>query len=783
MQDDQEKKHSISSYYEPYLTFPGQTETPRVSAPKFKDDIRSLLEEEQSIPIPGELFYLPPLDVCVEALKLPTEYEYVHHLITSTAPQRHSIAKNVRKQQKESQPTPESRTADSLAAILPQALVNESNDPSLSFEDRLLPGYRVSSLGSFHPNCNMCRILENSSEDQPNENADPLLPSRLTKHETELLLNTRNTWITTSAKAKKNFRGHRFIPGQTVGSRSQQTAARLGVSCAPEGSVREHSNLPNVMAGQVSVEEGYTRHISSRSRKRNRDGAVLSFEETLASVIPVGDAVASRSNEVGASDPFFADRRGEEDGSPVDASVPFPHQSQRLVAADIPEDPSPSTPVLTTTPMSMEIASSSADPPPSELIVAGLTHALPPSQPSVLASSVIHPCDVAYTPHVTAGLSASNTRGASVNTGGAPEPTTTNSNTSSTNTSLSQTPSIPHSSPVSDPFTTASALNPSRSAPEPYIDMRESTAPTGGGAGQTTEGAIHNPPENNKPDDNQGSVCDTEDQVWNSLPQEELIFSLSYYVSMEKRRPLKAQEFHFLGSQPLTALRDAVYCLVDQLPSASANSTAFFYIGGSFFYDERFGDDSTCHHIQAYLRHRMASDKPLPNHLCPTDTPGETDSVPEPPVFPPLPHPHTSDAGSDDDELGCAPFGGDCPFPVIPMGSCKFQDLQVRLGHPYLYYHQGGCEHLIVFQSIRAAGRHDVVCKSHYPVVVDHYTSYFRRKCIVCDVFLAQYVCRNDPLSPCDPAFFCEKCYLELHYSSDGTLLTTGFEVYPYYHE
>ncbi|EDV21098.1 uncharacterized protein TRIADDRAFT_30987, partial [Trichoplax adhaerens] len=35
------------------------------------------------------------------------------------------------------------------------------------------------------------------------------------------------------------------------------------------------------------------------------------------------------------------------------------------------------------------------------------------------------------------------------------------------------------------------------------------------------------------------------------------------------------------------------------------------------------------------------------------------------------------------------------------MTEVKFIDLKIRLGYPYLFCHQGDCEHLIIFQDLR----------------------------------------------------------------------------------
>ena len=39
----------------------------------------------------------------------------------------------------------------------------------------------------------------------------------------------------------------------------------------------------------------------------------------------------------------------------------------------------------------------------------------------------------------------------------------------------------------------------------------------------------------------------------------------------------------------------------------------------------------------------------------------------------------------------------------MDMNECSFNDLKVRLGCPYVFLHQGQCEHLVVFKDIRWA--------------------------------------------------------------------------------
>lgn len=41
------------------------------------------------------------------------------------------------------------------------------------------------------------------------------------------------------------------------------------------------------------------------------------------------------------------------------------------------------------------------------------------------------------------------------------------------------------------------------------------------------------------------------------------------------------------------------------------------------------------------------------------------------------------------------------PMTTASMADVSFLDLNIRLGQPYVYFHQGDCEHLIVFSDLR----------------------------------------------------------------------------------
>lgn len=190
------------------------------------------------------------------------------------------------------------------------------------------------------------------------------------------------------------------------------------------------------------------------------------------------------------------------------------------------------------------------------------------------------------------------------------------------------------------------------------------------------------------------------------------------------------QEFQVLGSQFLTELRDKIDCLSDKaipgecsdFPDAVPDVTCkdlyksgFFYINGVFFNDMR---DKDC---------RDYSD-------------------------PILKWSSTTNRG-----IG--------PFKKALMEETRFIDLTIQLGYPYVFVHQGECEHIIVFSDLRLFSEHDVQNRNAYPLYVQVRPSK-RVFCMVCHAFTAQWVVFDNKRLPENPFFFCKQCYISFNYDS-----------------
>uniref|UniRef100_UPI0037E81E89 snRNA-activating protein complex subunit 3 n=1 Tax=Semicossyphus pulcher TaxID=241346 RepID=UPI0037E81E89 len=112
------------------------------------------------------------------------------------------------------------------------------------------------------------------------------------------------------------------------------------------------------------------------------------------------------------------------------------------------------------------------------------------------------------------------------------------------------------------------------------------------------------------------------------------------------------------------------------------------------------------------------------------------------------------------------------------MEDTRFADLKVKVGFPYLYCHQGDCEHLVIITDVRLTHKNDCLDKKLYPLLT-HKDRVLTQKCAVCHVFIGRWFTTNDQFAPSDPCLFCDKCFRMLHYDAQGNKLG-DFLAYPY---
>nr|XP_045622629.1 snRNA-activating protein complex subunit 3-like isoform X1 [Procambarus clarkii]XP_045622630.1 snRNA-activating protein complex subunit 3-like isoform X1 [Procambarus clarkii] len=214
------------------------------------------------------------------------------------------------------------------------------------------------------------------------------------------------------------------------------------------------------------------------------------------------------------------------------------------------------------------------------------------------------------------------------------------------------------------------------------------------------------------------------------------------------RFPTHSQELLLLGSQKLSDLRDALICINDlgvnmdlsadpqfyqmsHLPNNSMEfPSGFFYINGVFYDDTR--------HPEAKIYSEGVRKWAL----------------------------KSPDIGKLESKC---------------MHETTFMDLEVRLGYPYVYLHQGNCEHIIIFTDVRLHHQHDVQDPARYPLLRGQATK-LSVKCFICSLHLANWIVKDESRFPIPNAHVCERCLKMFCYNSQGVKIS-NIKVYPFIDE
>ena len=142
-----------------------------------------------------------------------------------------------------------------------------------------------------------------------------------------------------------------------------------------------------------------------------------------------------------------------------------------------------------------------------------------------------------------------------------------------------------------------------------------------------------------------------------------------------------------LGSQKLTALRDKIYCISEHLEgiyflclssqfrTEKSDTSSYFFIDNTFYNDLRLetSRDLSKYYLKFinFLNNKRDiinnQEKKIKNKVL------EQDQTVEPIET----------------------------FESKDMEDCKFEDLTIVIGKPYLYRHQNACDHLLIFNNVR----------------------------------------------------------------------------------
>lgn len=194
------------------------------------------------------------------------------------------------------------------------------------------------------------------------------------------------------------------------------------------------------------------------------------------------------------------------------------------------------------------------------------------------------------------------------------------------------------------------------------------------------------------------------------------------------------------GSMPLVRLREKIFCTSDFWSNAEDYNDVS---DANFYFHNRFPSNFLFIHDTFYLDMRHPDSKDI------------TESIRE------FMQRKKQDFGQ---------------FHVHDMANVQIIDLKIRLGQPYLFLHQGRCEHLIVFTDLRLLNAGDVQNASDYPIRL--YDTIQQKLCCVCYSTVAGLVVTESDRLPMAPAFFCTKCFTSFHYDNGQRI--GNFKAYHY---
>lgn len=117
------------------------------------------------------------------------------------------------------------------------------------------------------------------------------------------------------------------------------------------------------------------------------------------------------------------------------------------------------------------------------------------------------------------------------------------------------------------------------------------------------------------------------------------------------------------------------------------------------------------------------------------------------------------------------------PFKTAIMENTKIRSLCVRFGFPWVYQHQGCCEHLIVLSDARLVTKDDELAISSYPRI-ERIRPNKGKNCIMCGILNVRWITTEHDRIPHDTSYFCDRCFKSYNYI-DGKKVG-NFKAYRY---
>ncbi|XP_032667562.1 snRNA-activating protein complex subunit 3 isoform X2 [Odontomachus brunneus] len=119
------------------------------------------------------------------------------------------------------------------------------------------------------------------------------------------------------------------------------------------------------------------------------------------------------------------------------------------------------------------------------------------------------------------------------------------------------------------------------------------------------------------------------------------------------------------------------------------------------------------------------------------------------------------------------------PFKTAKMENVRIDTLNVRFGFPWVYMHQGCCEHLIVLSDARLVTDDDDLSISTYPKI-ERIKPAAGKNCTMCGIHNVRWVVMEHDRVPHETSYFCENCFKSYNYVNGKKIGNFKAYRYPY---
>ncbi|KAI9088670.1 hypothetical protein K1719_029784 [Acacia pycnantha] len=243
------------------------------------------------------------------------------------------------------------------------------------------------------------------------------------------------------------------------------------------------------------------------------------------------------------------------------------------------------------------------------------------------------------------------------------------------------------------------------------------------------------------------------------VPYPEVVLTVEVHHNV--RKFVKTQELLLLGGQTLTALRDNIFCSMNQVMEKAGqhDPSGYFLIEDVFYVDMR--DPSAIDYtipIFDWLRNSKEEAHKKWECIITGELKQKQKAI-----------------------MGEASAQHLPRLTAVDMQKIRVCDIRFRLGAGFLYCHQGDCSHTLVIRDMRLIHPDDVHNRAAYPIVTFQLKFRFQ-KCRVCKIFRATKITVDDKWTPENPCYFCDECF-SLHMAEDGYLQYAEFHEYDYHHD